>query len=193
MPRLWILDRTLSKRKSKLELAKTSSPAFVFVDALRMAWSQDVTHRWIAFPKHNDGHGHDYFFFYFWFQILLYGGFPQRSPGCVDLLGRINAGRGSILHQHDECSQSSHMTAAFSCRNRSLETIQAKKKKKKKTPVQYLSNLYIEHEARMRKFWGPEVFPYHSTHEPPLEMNAAKFRTDFFLLTNGRHQIPCES
>ena len=35
----------------------------------------------MAFPKENDDHGHDRLSFCFWFQILLlYGGYPQRSP-----------------------------------------------------------------------------------------------------------------
>ena len=42
----------------------------------------------------------------------------------VDSSERRNAGPGWIMHQHDvECSHSSSMTAAFSWRNRSLETV----------------------------------------------------------------------
>ena len=53
-----------------------------------------------------------------------------HALACVDLLGRRNAGPGSILEQHDECSQSSRTTVTFSWRNCSLETAQAKKKEK---------------------------------------------------------------
>ena len=61
-------------------------------------------------------------------------------------------GPGSILHQHDERSWSLHTTVAFSWRNRSLEIVQAKKKK---NPWPYspsaTSTLNIEHEATWSK------------------------------------------
>ena len=125
--------RMLSSRK--LELAKTMNTFCQAGDwrlslrmhALRTAWSQDVTRLRMAFLKENDGHGHDCLFCFGIQILLLYGGYLQRSP--VDPSGGRNAGLESILHQHDECSRSSHTSMAFSWRNRSLETVQAQKKK----------------------------------------------------------------
>ena len=53
-----------------------------------------------------------------------------------------------------------------------------------------VNNLYNEHEARMRKLWGTEVLPNHSTHKH--KMNAVKFRADLFA-NNGWNQIFRES
>ena len=55
-----------------------------------------------------------------------------------------------------------------------------------------VNNLYNEYEARMRKLWGTEVLPNHSTYKPSLQMNAAKFCADLFA-NNGCHQISSES
>ena len=186
-----VLDRILPFRK--LELAKTSCwwAALVFADAYTTHSVKSVCDLFEnGLPKR------------IWRPLTqLSYSFLVPNPSavwrlstalaCVDPSGRRNTGPGSILHQHDECSRSSHTTAAFSWRNRSLETVQAKMKKKKNPwPGNASATSTVnmkQNEARMRKFSGTEVSPYQSTHETPLEMNTAEFCVFFFLAHDGRH------
>ena len=156
-------------------------PAFVFADECT---THGVKSRCDSsengFPKENDGRGHD--------RLLLVL-VPKPSAvqrvstalTCVDPSGRRNAGPGSILHQQDECRQSSHTTEAFSWKNRSLETVQAKKRTHGLTmPRQPLHWTW----SNMRQEWGnseeqKSLPSYQSKHEPPFEMSAAEFRGFF--------------
>ena len=89
-------------------------------------------------------------FFYFWFQVLLlYGSTCVHSTH----LWILREGEKQVPGRSctSTISAANHYTqlCRFSWRNRSLETVQGQKKKKEKEPValQYLSNLYIKHEA----------------------------------------------
>ena len=139
MPRRWFSIQILSSRK--LELAKMSCqaggwrPAFVFADAC---------------TTHGVKSGCD----------SCENGFPERKwwpwtrPSFFVLgsksfccMAAIHSARlcgsfgkekrrsdpGSILHQHDECRRSSHMTVAFSWRDRSTSKQKKQKNSKNKS------------------------------------------------------------
>ena len=124
-----ILDRILSYRKR--ERAKTSCQPgrqhFVFADACTTHGVKsgcDSSEN--GFPKKKRG-PQTQLSFLFWVPNSSAVRRLSTALACMDPSGRRNAGPGSTLYQHDECSRSSHTTAAFSWRNRSLETVQAKK------------------------------------------------------------------
>ena len=133
-------------------------------------------------------------FFFFWFQILLlYGGYPQRLPVWI-------LPEGETLVSGRSCTSAMGAGEHHTRPRQSLgELAHLKpfKQKKNKNPWPYnasaTSTLNMkQHEGRMRKLWETEVSLYQSTHEPPFEMNAAEFRTDFFA-HHGGHQISCGS
>ena len=111
----------------KAELAKTSSLAFVFAAPVHFARREVrmwLDWEWLSQQKMT---GTDKTVFFVLGSKSFCCTAAMHIARLCGSFGKRNAGPGSILHQHDGCSRSSHTTVAFSCRNHSLETVQDKK------------------------------------------------------------------